>query len=135
MNSDRRVQPLQRIRLALAAGSTAEDRDIPAPVEEFAFILGIGSGGMTPFECLLNGRAANETIAFDVAASDAGLFFGALLSGPAGQALSRLFAGRETVYFTARILAMETPEPREVIKAMADLAAHAHGCDCGCGCG
>jgi hypothetical protein len=135
MNSDRRVQPLQRIRLALAAGSTAEDRDIPVPVEELAFILGIGSGGMTPFECLLNGRAANEAIAFDVTASDAGLFFGPLLSGPAGQALGRLFAGRETVYFTARILAMETPEPREVIKAMADLAAQGHTCDCGCGCG
>lgn len=134
MNKDRRVQPLQRIRFALAAGSTAEDRDLSVPVDEFAFIIGIGSGGMTPFECLLNGRAANEAIAFGVAASEAGLFFGPLLSGPAGQALGRLFAGRETVHFTARILAMETPEPREVIKAMADLTAHGHACGCGCGC-
>jgi hypothetical protein len=137
MNKDRSVQPLQRIRLAMKAGSTAADMDIHMTSEEAAFIFGIGPGGMTPFECLLNQRAENETIAFGVAASEAELFFGHLFLGLLGPALGRLFEGRNKVYFNVRITAIETPQPREIIKAMADMTAHGHGagCDCGCGCG
>ncbi len=52
-----------------------------------------------------------------------------------GTASGRLFDGRDEVHFDVRIMAVETPPPREIIKAMADLTAHGHGCDCGCGCG
>jgi len=135
MDKDRSVQPLQRIRLTLKAGSTAADMDIPPPSAEIAFIFGIGSGGMTPFECLLNDRAENDAIAFSVAASEAGPFFGHLFPGILDPALGRLFEGRDEVVFNVRIVAVETPQPREVIKAMADMTSHGHGCDCGCGCG
>jgi hypothetical protein len=39
--------------------------------------------------------------------------------------------------FNVRIVGVETPQPREIIKAMAEMAGHGHGaeCDCGCGCG
>jgi hypothetical protein len=132
MSKDRSVLPLQRIRLALKAGSTAAGMDIPLPSEELAFIFGIGAGGITPFECLLNQRTENEAIAFSVAASEAEAFFGHL-----APAFGRLFEGRNEVYLNARIVAIETPAPREVVKAMAELTAHGHGagCDCGCGCG
>jgi hypothetical protein len=105
--------------------------DIPLPVAEVAFIFGIGSGGLTPLEGLLNGREQAETIAFRVAGSEASLFFGHV-----APPLGRLAEGRDEVYFTVGIVAVETPQPREVIKAMADLTAHGHeaGCDCGCGC-
>jgi hypothetical protein len=106
--------------------------DIPLPDAEVVFIFGIGSDGLTPLECLLNGRKEAETIAFRVAGSEAGLFFGHV-----APALGRLAEGREEVYFNASILAVETPQPRDVIKAMAEMAGHGHGsgCDCGCGCG
>ncbi len=132
MGNDRNVQPLKRIRVALKAGSTAAEMDIPLPAAEVAFIFGIGSGGLTPFECLLNHRAANEAIAFRVAGSHVGLFFGHL-----APALGRRLEGADEVHFTASIVGIETPQPREIIKAMADMAAHGHaaGCDCGCGCG
>jgi 3-oxoacyl-[acyl-carrier-protein] synthase III len=34
------------------------------------------------------------------------------------------------VYLNARIVAIETPAPREVVKAMAELTAHGHGAGC-----
>ena len=135
MNTDRSVQPLRRIRLAVKAGTTAAATGIPLPSDEIAFIFGIGSGGMTPFECLLNDRAENETIAFSVPVLDADRFFGHLLPGVLGPACDRRFEGRDLLYFNVRVIAVETPQPREIIKAMADMAAHGHGCDCGCGCG
>jgi hypothetical protein len=130
MGNDRNVQPLKRIRVALKAGWTDAEMDIPLPDAEIAFIFGIGSGGLTPFECLLNDRLENGTIAFRVAGSEAGLFFGHVAPG-----LARRFESGNEVHFTARIVAVETPPPREVIKAMADMAGHGAGCDCGCGCG
>jgi hypothetical protein len=105
--------------------------DIPLPSPDIDFIFGIGSGGWTPFERLLSDRRETESFSGHVAGAEAGLFFGHV-----APALGRLFETRETVFFKACILAVETPPPREVIKAMADAAAHGHegGCDCGCGC-
>jgi len=134
MSEERCVQPLKRIRLALKAGATAGDMGVPLPSAEIDYIFGIGSGGLTPFECLLNGRAENEAVAFRVAASEAGLFFGHFFPALPNTAFGRLFDGRDEVHFDVRIMAVETPPPREIIKAMADLTAHGHGCDCGCGC-
>lgn len=124
------VQPLKKIKVRLQAGATDAAMDIHLPSPEIDFIFGIGSGGLTPFECLLADRRETESISGRVAGAEAGLFFGHV-----APALGRLFETREAVYFNACIVAVETPPPREVIKAMADLAARGHeaGCDCGCG--
>jgi hypothetical protein len=132
MSDGSRVQPLKKIKLALRAGAGAGGTDIARPGAEVAFIFGIASGGLTPFECLLNDRAENEEIAFTVAGPQGDLFFGHL-----AQHLGRLFEGRDQLCFNVRIVGVETPQPREIIKAMAEMAGHGHGaeCDCGCGCG
>lgn len=124
------VQPLKKIKVWLQAGATDAVMDISLPSPEIDFIFGIGTGGLTPFECLLAGRRENESISGRVAGAEAVLFFGHV-----APALGRLFESRAAVCFNARILAVETPPPREVIKAMADLAAHDHAAGCGCGCG
>lgn len=125
------VQPLKKVKVRLQAGATDAVMDIPLPSPEIDFIFGIGSGGLTPFECLLSDRRVTESFSGHVAGAEASLFFGHV-----APALGRLFETRETVFFNACIVAVETPPPREVIKAMADVAAHGHavGCDCGCGC-
>lgn len=132
MNTVPTVQLFKKVRLRLQAGATAEDMRIALPHPELSFIFGIGTGGLTPLECLLNHHAAGDEIGFRVAGSEAVLFFGhvAPFAGP-------LFTGREEVYFNVRILAIEAPAPRDVIKAMAEMTSHGHGtgCDCGCGCG
>ena len=126
----RSVQPLKKIKLALQAGTNSAVMDIALPTSEIDFIFGIGSGGLTPFECLLADRREAETVACRVAGSEAGLFFGHL-----APLLGRLFENRREVYLNVDIVAVETPRPREVIKAMAELTAHDHedGCNCGCG--
>lgn len=128
---DRTVEPLRKIRLSLQAGTSAAVMDIPLADAEAVFIFGIGSDGLTPLECLLNGRREAETIAFRVSDAEAGRFFGHV-----APSLDRLAERRDEVYFQVSILAVETPQPREVIQAMAELAnrGHGHGCDCGCGC-
>ena len=104
--------------------------DIRLPDPELTFIFGIGSAGLTPFECLLNQRTETDAIAFRVAGPDACLFFGHL-AAPIGRLASTL----PEIYFRVSIVGIETPPPREIIKAMADLASHDHGAGCGCGCG
>jgi len=124
------VQPLKKIKVRMQAGSTDAVMDIALPTPEFDFIFGIGSGGLTPFECLLADRREAESISGRLAGAEADLFFGHV-----APALGRLFETREAVFFNACVVAVETPAPREVIKAMADMAAHGHAAGCGCGCG
>lgn len=47
-----------------------------------------------------------------------------------------LFNGRDDVYLKVKIAAVAVAENREIVKAMAEKAAHSGvGCDCGCDCG
>jgi hypothetical protein len=132
MNTVPSVQPLQKIGLRLKAGATAEDLPTALPHIDLTFIFGIGTAGLTPFECLLHHRLPGDEIEFRVAGSEAGPFFGHV-----APFVAPLCADRYEVHFNARILAIETPAPREIIKAMAEMTSHGHGsgCDCGCGCG
>jgi hypothetical protein len=127
-----KVELMKKVKLKFQVGSVAGAADLSLPRDDFNFIFGIGSGGLTPFESLLDQHTATETIAFRLAGSEADLFFGHL-----APPLGSLFDGRQEVFFDVRILEIETPEPREIIRAMAEITAHDHGagCDCGCGCG
>ena len=127
-----KVELMKRVKLTFQAGSAAGAADLSLPRADFTFIFGIGSGGLTPFESLLYQHTETEKIAFRLAGSEADLFFGHL-----APPLGSLFQGRHEVFFDVRIVGIETPEPRDVIRAMAEITAHGHGagCDCGCGCG
>jgi hypothetical protein len=126
-----KVELMKRIKLTFQAGSAAGAADLSLPCADFTFIFGIGSGGLTPFESLLEQNTATETIAFRLAGAEADLFFGHL-----APPLRSLFDSRQEAFFAVRIVGVETPEPRDVIRAMAEITAHGHGagCDCGCGC-
>ncbi|MCU0562772.1 MAG: hypothetical protein MUE48_02345 [Desulfobacterales bacterium] len=117
------VAPLMKLTLSLGTETPAAER------RELAFIFGVGPQGLTPFEQALAGRRVGEEVRFAVAADDAGDFFGHLDS------TVRPILGRdETTAFTARIRAVEHPDPREVVRALAEATGHG-SCDCGCGCG
>jgi hypothetical protein len=46
-----------------------------------------------------------------------------------------LFDGREQLFLRVKIVSIGNPESREIIKAMAEIAAYREGgCGCGCGC-
>jgi hypothetical protein len=125
------VEPMQKVIVAMSAGRGPEDEPYPLSEARAEFVYGIGTGGMTPFEYLLAGRAQGDRVHFWLERSDQQRFF-AHLPPPA------LFpaAGHERVYVTARIERIEKAQSREIIKAMAEAAAQGgEGCDCGWGCG
>jgi hypothetical protein len=47
------------------------------------------------------------------------------------------FKDRDEVHFQVRLTDIGPADGREIVRAMAELTAHAGsgGCDCGCGCG
>lgn len=124
-----KVAPLKRVHAVVQAGSIAAD---PCPrCFEVAFIYGIGSAGMPPFECLLADKGEGDQITFRLTKAEAGDFFGHLASLCAAS-----FDRPGEVFFQIHIVKIETPEARDVVKAMAEMVAGGHGggCDCGCGC-
>jgi hypothetical protein len=86
---------------------------------------------MPPFERLLAGKGEGDQITFRVAQAEADDFFGHLAPPFAAR-----FDRQAEVFFRIHIVRVETPEARDVVKAMAELAAGGQGggCDCGCGC-
>lgn len=117
------VAPLMKLTLSLGAETPNADR------RELAFIFGVGLQGLTPFEQALAGRGVGEEVRLAVTGGDAGCFFGHL-----GPTVRPILGRDETTAFTARIQAVEAPDPREVVRALAETTGHG-SCDCGCGCG
>jgi hypothetical protein len=126
-----KVEHLTKITLTFQAGTSADAMDLIPQNPEFSFIFGLATEGMTPFEYELVDKTEGEEILLHIRKNALNRFF-EHLSPP----LWDLFEGRDEVYLKARIAAVAKAENREIVKAMADIAAHAgEGCDCGCGCG
>ena len=123
------VENLTKVTLRLEAGTTADCMDLTPAVLEFEFILGIGSGGMCPFEYQLVNKAVGEEIGIQVEKETLYPLF-EHLQPP----IMNLFEKHDTLHLKIKILDVEQPEDNEIIKAMAETASHHHGCDCGCGC-
>ncbi len=117
------VAPLMKVTVSCGAAAPHAGR------RELAFIFGVGPEGLVPFELALSGRAVGEEVRFTVAAGEAGRFFGHL-----APAALRLFDRDAEALLAARIEAVERPDPREVVRALAETTGHGP-CDCGCGCG
>jgi len=125
-----KVEPLQTISVTIRAGATPGDMNLPLPRPQLTFICGIGIGGMTPFEYLLAGRRPGDEIAFRVTRLDMEQFFEHL-----ALAFSAPFKDRDEVHFQVGVNGIGPADGREIVRAMAELTAHAAsgGCDCGCG--
>jgi hypothetical protein len=124
------IELFQKVTVELTAGAGPQKMDLRPPEAELRFIFGIGPGGLTPFEYRLAGHPAGTRVRFEVAQADRLKFFERLAPLTAD-----LFIGRAQVWFTARVTALETPEPREIVRALAETAGQGGGCGCGCGCG
>ena len=126
-----KVANLKKITLALQAGTSPGDVDLPLEHPEFEFIFGLAPEGMTPFEYELLEKSEGEEVMLHLKKDSFNRFF-EHLTPP----VWNLFDGREEIYLKARIASVATAANREVVKAMAEMAARGGGgCDCGCGCG
>jgi hypothetical protein len=117
------------VTLKIEAGMTAEHMNLTPAALEFDFIFGIGPDGMCPFEYQLINKDRNEIVLLQVKKEEAHHFFGHL-----HLPLLNLFEKNEMFFLKIKIIEIEQPDSKEVVKALAELAAHPGGCDCGCGC-
>ena len=126
-----KVENLKKIALSIQAGTSQDTTDLTPKYPEIEFIFGLGPEGMTPFEYELAGKSVGESTLLHLKKKDFCSFFEHL-----NPPLTDLFDGRDEVYLKVNIDTVTSAENREVVKAMADMAAHGGaGCDCNCGCG
>jgi hypothetical protein len=125
-----KVENLKKITLSIQAGMSQNTMNLTPKYPQVEFIFGLGLEGMTPFEYELADRTEGQSILLHLKKEDIYSFFEHL-----NPPLMDLFDGRDDVYLKVNIDAVTPAENREIVKAMADLAAHGGaGCDCGCGC-
>ena len=126
-----KVDNLKKIKVSFQAGTSHDTMNLSPKYPELDFIFGLGSEGMTPFEYELVEKDEGESVLIHLKKA---LFYG--FFGHINPPLLDLFDGRNDVYLKVKIEAATPADQREIVKAMACLAAHGGaGCDCGCGCG
>ena len=125
-----KIENLKKITLSIQAGMSQNTMNLTPKYPKVEFIFGLGPEGMTPFEYELADKTEGESILLHLKKEDFFSFFEHL-----NPPLMDLFDGRDDVYLKINIDAVTPAENREIVKALADLAAHGgSGCDCGCGC-
>ncbi|MGD8959733.1 MAG: hypothetical protein PVI27_07805 [Desulfobacteraceae bacterium] len=122
------IGPLQQVKLALEAGTTAESVALtPQPIA-YEFIFGLGAEGLVPFERALADRRVGEQISLRL---DPGGLQAAFEHLPLPGIL--LPARAADLFLRVTVVAVEPADQREVIRQLARRSAC--GGDCGCGCG
>lgn len=98
----------------------------------FEFIVGTASEGLCPFEIELLHKSPGEQVRLSIPRGKTSQTL-AHLQKPLCNAL-HLNDAQEDLDLQITIVAVDDPEPREVVRAMAQ-AAEQGGCGGGCGCG
>jgi hypothetical protein len=126
MNEPRiRIQNLSKVSLSIEAGSTADRFELtPQPVPH-EIIFGIGAGGLSPFEFQIGGLSVGDELVMQVAGEGCRVF------GPGQAPPVPLGAGGGDVFLRVRVTAVTRAGDREIVKAMAEMAACS---DCGGDC-
>ncbi len=125
------AEPLKKISLNYTAGTTPELKDLIGAPENLEFIFGIGTQGLTQFECALNGKQAGDQGFIEVDKNDFEEIFGHII--PCTQPFS-VTASHFFLHYN--ITSISDASPREVVKSMATASGSGScGGDCDCGCG
>lgn len=112
------VAPLQKVTLALSA------QGVRRP---FTFIVGVGTGGLSPFEYALLEKKPGDVVRMQIAGGESALTFEHLDPPVEGLWVD----GR--LDLEAEVSAVEPAAPREIVQAMAASGGCGGGCGCGCG--
>lgn len=126
------IQQLKRVTLSVKLTHPAGE-DGYAQSSRLRFFYGIAADGLTPFEMALSDKRVGERLCCELLSTQRGEYFGHLLpfmhralgNDPIGPSLS----------LEVEVLAVEDPDNRELVQAMARSLGHGCGgenCDCGC---
>ena len=125
----KKVENLTKVILRLEAGTTADHMDLTPAGLEFKFIFGIGPGGLCPFEYELVNKDEEELVLLRLNKEEVHHFLGHL-----HLPLMDLLEKNKSFFLKVKILKIDKPSSKEVVKALAEMASHPGDCDCGCGC-
>jgi len=113
----KKIDHLKKITLALECG--ARQKGTPEKQFPLMFIYGIGSEGLSPFECALAGKGEGDEFSIRVEKQDMLNYFEHLAQAFTDCGKCDIF------YLRGRVVKIIAADQREVITAMAELA------DCG----
>jgi hypothetical protein len=132
MNSEQNeVGYMKKISLSLVAATSEKNMDPAVKPFDFNFVYGVGAEGITLFEKALFGKRPGDEIAVEVSPHQVDETLGHLR-----QPIQNLLPGKPPYFLKVRVVSVDTPGQRELIRAIA-AGAGSDGCgsDCGCGCG
>lgn len=128
------VQLLKKITLSLSAGIGPGKSDTSGSPLSFAFIYGVASDGLCPFENALHDKGERERLVVRIKAADAHEYFGHLCH-PLCQILGNQLPD-DTIELDIAVTSITDADDREVVQAAARALVHGGcGTSCGCGCG
>jgi hypothetical protein len=130
VKSSNTIGPLKKVSLVFSAGTTAELTDLMSVAEPLEFVFGIGTQGLTQFECALDGKLSGDKGFIEVNKKDLDAVFGHII--PCTYFLP---IDSSHFYLQYSIVDISDASPREVVKSMAAAGGGGcgDGCDCGCG--
>ncbi len=122
------IDNLKKIKLAITIGATRKEAQTTPEDEEYVFIYGIGTAGISPFEKALYNKKSGDTVLLKIYRKDLCETFVHLDPPRIGT-----FFSRDFFYIGIVIMEISDPSPTEIVKAMAIAGkCSGSGCDC-CG--
>ena len=119
------IAPLCRVSLDLDVDAGGD----PGRSQPYTFIVGVGSGGLSPFEYALMEKQVGDRVRLEIDPAQVVETF-EHLQPP----LPLLMDRTRPLVMEALVTAVSRAETREIVKAMA-AATGGCACDGGCGCG
>lgn len=124
-SADTKIKHLHKVTLDITAGTQSGATDVIRRPHRLAFIYGIGSGGLSPFEFELADKGCGDRVQLFLRRSDIDKMF---------EHLARLVChlpelqDSRSFFLNCQIAAVDAASSSEIVKAMAE------GTDCGCSC-
>jgi hypothetical protein len=120
-----KIEGIKKVTLSIKWGGSMDELDNLTEAFSLEFIYGIGAAGLSPFEVSLSGKESGCTFSFKLRTVGFADYFKHLL-----QSFHAIPKDMEEIYFSMNILDVSESGPKEVIKAMAEMAACGDHC-CG----
>lgn len=130
MEEKETIDSLKKVSLLLESGTLPDRMDLTSEPETFTFVFGAGSGGLTPFEYEIIGKAVGDEVLIRMRQEEIASKFEHM-----AQFITERIPTRDTFYLKVKIAGIIMAENREIVRALAENIRHGNNsCDCGCGC-
>jgi len=123
-----RIENLKKVELSLHFDEQPEGADSC----QVAFIYGLSTSGLCPFEIALHQKGIGASLPLVIPKSNLVEFFGHLYPALCGKL--KLPADAAELVLSVTVMAIQTPDDKEIVQAMARSVGHSCGGSCNCGC-